>query len=496
MDALSAEALSRLSEFGMQNLASIAWSFSAIGFTHQPFLEAIASAALATGEFLDGNGFGSPNIQSLLWSLWKMERHDLAQRVYEYWSSNDKVPCVLELGLLVMEAAWRKDQQLEPHLLVKLMKSVPVRLMRVALWKVAMVPETMQLPEAPALPPCDALGLSEQECRRYLKLARFVQYLECTGRGGSPKDIIAAVEWFPKDVGRWLKVAGGDKAVVLWDALKSRKRSAHEVAVEFGALVGYTTVRLGAVCATGEREHPARARCVDVVTCELDACHACVARHAIDLAGLSATTEVWIGQVRDLLPRFVEDFGRLSIGYVFMDQKGTAFHEDLQQLEFMSSLAVGGRVLADNCLKPGAPFFVWHVSMTGTYNTTIWTMSEFASEEIEDWMVVCHYAGMPSGRPPDCPPDVHKLLVQLAWETDNMRAGAERGAMHVDDWVAFSQYVLRYFARLGIEATPWPGLPEPEEGYPDDMPLSNDRLAERFERAARAEVGNDTAGDE
>ena len=33
-----------------------------------------------------------------------------------------------------------------------------------------------------------------------------------------------------KDVGRWLKVAGGDKAVVLWDGLRTKKKAAHEVA--------------------------------------------------------------------------------------------------------------------------------------------------------------------------------------------------------------------------------------------------------------------------
>merc|ERR1712032_18279 len=168
---------------------------------------------------------------------------------------------------------------------------------------------------------------------------------------------------------------------------------------------------------------------------------------------------------------------------------------DLQQLEMLGLLGVDARVLADNCLKPGAPFFVWHVSMTGTYSTTIWTMSEFFREEIEDWMVVCHYTGMPSRRPPACPSDVHASLVQLAWEIESIRAGPERGAMHVDDWVAFSQYVLRYFGRLGIEATPWPGLPQPDEGYPDNMPLSNARLAERFESESMAEIG-DMAGDD
>mmetsp|Transcript_111100 Transcript_111100/g.309400 ORF Transcript_111100/g.309400 Transcript_111100/m.309400 type:complete len:141 (-) Transcript_111100:835-1257(-) len=134
------------------------------------------------------------------------------------------------------------------------MTAMPVRLMRFALWKIAMVPANLRSDEAPALPPWDALGLSEQECRRYLKLARFVQYLECTGCGGSPEDVIEAIEWFPKVAGRWLKIAGGSKAVVLWDSLKRKPNAAHEVAAEFGALVGYTTLRLGAVCARAARD--------------------------------------------------------------------------------------------------------------------------------------------------------------------------------------------------------------------------------------------------
>mmetsp|Transcript_111100 Transcript_111100/g.309399 ORF Transcript_111100/g.309399 Transcript_111100/m.309399 type:complete len:181 (-) Transcript_111100:115-657(-) len=170
-----------------------------------------------------------------------------------------------------------------------------------------------------------------------------------------------------------------------------------------------------------------------------------------------------------------------------MDQRGTSFHEDLQQLELLHVLGVESRVLADNCLKPGAPFFVWHVTSSGIYNTMIWTVPEFASEEIEDWMVVCKYDGMPHGNRLHCSAGVQTLLSQLAWETDTMRAGAERGALHVDDWVAFSQYVLRCFARLGIEATPWTASPEPEAGYPWDMPLDNKRLAERFEAAFRRE---------
>jgi len=170
----------------------------------------------------------------------------------------------------------------------------------------------------------EVLRYGAQECRRYHKLARFVQYLEGTGRGGSPEDIIEAIELFPKEVCRYLKVAGGDKAVLLWDALRRKHRAPHEVVVEFGTLVGYSALRFGSICRKTTCGQPETGSLV--VTIELDLCHACIARHAINLAGLSDTVEVWVGQVRDVQPRIIEDFGELSLGFLFMDQKGTAFH--------------------------------------------------------------------------------------------------------------------------------------------------------------------------
>lgn len=472
MSAISPQAIKRISELGTQSLSNISWAFATIVVADMPLLEAIAGASIATRG------------PSVLWSLWKTGRGDLARLVYNALSARSEVPNVLELGLLMMDCAWRKDSCAEAELLVKLIGSIPVRLMRMTLWRIVALPDWARPAEVPAMPPYDVLGLSEQECRRYLKLARFVEYLDCWDCGHTPADVIAAVEQFPRDSGRWLKVAGGDKAVVLWDTLKRKPNRAHEVAVEFGALVGYTTVRLADVCSRAERSCPARARCVDVVSLELDACHACVARHSLDLAGLTGTAEVWIGQVHDLIPRLIDEFGCLALCFVFMDQKGTAFHEDLAQLENLGALGIGARVLADNCLKPGAPFFVWHVSKSRTYSTTIWSMPEFASEEIEDWMVVAECVAMPTGEGPSCSSSLREVLSQLAWETDYMRAKAERGAMHVDDWVAFSQYMLRYFALLGIEAVPWIGASSVDEESRTDMPVDSASLPSRRKLAS------------
>lgn len=326
------------------------------------------------------------------------------------------------------------------------------------------------------MPPGDALGLTEQECRRYHKLARFVQHLELSGRGGSPEDVIEAIELFPKEVGRYLKVAGGDKAVVLWEALRRRGNATHEVLVEFGTLVGYTAIRFGIMCSRRRQEEAAPATGTGVVTVELDLCHACIARHAIDLSGLSGVVEVWVGHVRDVIPRLSEEFGGLSLGFLFMDQKSTAFHEDLQQLELMDVIGVGAHVIAGNCLKPGAPFYVWQVTQSSTYSTTIWTLPEFAQDEVEDWLVSSCYAAKPSGLPTPCAPRTREQLSLLAWETENVRTGGER-SLHVDDWVAFSQYVRRCFKALGIEATMWSGL---EYESVEGAPMSSAQLSAKY----------------
>ena len=47
---------------------------------------------------------------------------------------------------------------------------------------------------------------------------------------------------------------------------------------------------------------------------------------------------------------------------VFMDQRGTAFHDDQQYLEQCGLLAEPAVLVADNVLKPGAPYHVWRIS--------------------------------------------------------------------------------------------------------------------------------------
>merc|ERR1712039_131529 len=122
-------------------------------------------------------------------------------------------------------------------------------------------------------------------------------------------------------------------------------------------------------------------------------------------------------------------------------------------------LGVAACVIAGNCLRSGASFFLGHVSGTGKYNTTIWTMPEFVQDDVEDWLGGWEYKGSSS---------------------------SESGSLHVDDFVAFSQYMSHYFKALGIEATPWLGLMEPPGGFLPGLPLDNQQLAKRYEEATLA----------
>ena len=57
--------------------------------------------------------------------------------------------------------------------------------------------------------------------------------------------------------------------------------------------------------------------------------------------------------LQDTMPRVLEVIGATSTVFVFMDQRGTTFHEDLQQLELLLAMAPVAHVTADNTLKPG-----------------------------------------------------------------------------------------------------------------------------------------------
>ncbi|CAE8593250.1 unnamed protein product [Polarella glacialis] len=224
------------------------------------------------------------------------------------------------------------------------------------------------------------------------KLAMLVQHVEAVlSRGPRVADDVleAIVEFSMKKFNYWLKVAADVKGTLLNYALDHAKAAQGRVRMELGAYVGYSGLRLsGAVRA--ERVRPEAWR---VLSLEVDPLHVCIARHMLNLGERSGLAEVRTGQVRDLLPKVVDDFGQLSVGLVFMDHRGTRFHEELRLFEREAMLCTQADIICDNVLHPGAPVFLWEETRPGSNRrATVWSLPEFGGEGcIEDWMAFERY---------------------------------------------------------------------------------------------------------
>lgn len=297
----------------------------------------------------------------------------------------------------------------------------------------------------------------------YSKELRLLAHVLATARAGDASSVCQAMEGFGQEVlnaeGRWLKIAGNTKAEVLTAAV--RRSPAAGSILEIGTYCGYSALRMS-MAKPGAR----------VVTLEVDPAHMVIARNIVAYAGRAHLIDVWTGHSKDLLHRLQARYPgeTLTFSTVFMDQRGSRYDEDLAALEDLGLLKPGAVVVADNVLKPGSPYFLWRLVMSGSYDTHIVRLQEFAMPS-EDWMSVStrrqhetyEAADNTEGgneictRPlspvmvPDHPPD----LVQLQWESDRMRTQATRPGQGVTytQWAAFAEHMKERFASLGIVAT-------------------------------------------
>jgi len=291
------------------------------------------------------------------------------------------------------------------------------------------------------------------------KLSALIDFVDVRLKWGIPEfpatplQLLSLLDTFAQSREHWLKVAGGAKAEVLEHAFGSRKWKDFEIALECGTFVGYTATRL-AVQMWRKGAGTINAR---VMTIEVDPVQACIARHFLDLAGLARAVEVAIGQVKDVVPRVIDDFGARSLGFIFMDYKGSIFHSDLQLLEHLGALAVDGMEVADNVALPGAPLLLWHLAFGPSWTLVAYAMVEFFEPNTEDWMALGKYTG-PAGDAPPAPASWERL----SWHTDHMRRRAcglrpTEGDMFEEDRVVYSRHIRRHFTAAGIEAQPWVG---------------------------------------
>lgn len=239
----------------------------------------------------------------------------------------------------------------------------------------------------------------------------------------------------------WLKIAGGEKACVI-DTILDKHRP--KLVLEFGTYVAYTSTRMALQLASWGGK---------VVTMEMDPVNATIARNHIELAGLSDVVSVQLGHSDDAVQIVLDMYGEGSVDMVFMDQRGTAFHEDLQRLETLGLLSNPAVVVADNVLKPGAPYHVWRISSMPHYRTDIIDLREFGSAPVEDWITVSWvHRGESYGQPAE----ERRELTALARESDRFRLRAMATSMKDlvgDPLDGFAAKFTAEFVRLGIRTS-------------------------------------------
>jgi len=366
MPSIAAQSIHTLGEFNIQNLANPAWSFSRLLFRDDPFLTAISASAM--NRMCDLTCSEVPQESyAIAWSFWRTSvSSEIAKELCSGVASG-LVADALVYGLFLSDREWCMNARDEQQLQIALGRGFPPCALR-TLW--------LRRHICARMPPIRFASMYHM----YRKLSKCIDYVSAViERPPSSSHILERIETFGQELGQWLKVAGGDKASLTESTLVGCTLREHEISTEFGAFVGYSGIRF-AKCSLREG--------LAGVSLEVDPVHASVARYFIDLAGMSPSAEVWLGLLQDTLAILPERVGERSMAFSFMDQRGTTFHDDLALVEKMQLLPALTSVVADNVNKPGAPIFLWHMSRTLWFNTILWSMSEFASIDIEDWQSV------------------------------------------------------------------------------------------------------------
>jgi predicted O-methyltransferase YrrM len=302
----------------------------------------------------------------LLWTLWRLSDPSLCGHFFEIWSSEYVFFQPEPFGLMLMDNEWWKDVGWELDVLSRLHEVLPIHSVHRATRRLGSCQSLQTTPAHHSLQ----------------KVARLIDEVESEVTHGQPQAILLSCENFAKFKGQWLKVAGLEKAEILQQGLKSRPLSENEFMTEFGVYVGYTAVRLADLVAAHGFGR--------VVSLEVNPVHVCIARHLLDLGELAQVAEVKPGQAKDVLACVCEEHAEQSVGFSFMDHRGTIFHQDFRLLEKLAMPSRRSRFISDNTLNPGAPVFLWsrlHSSERPRILTVQWSLTEFLSDH-EDWTAV------------------------------------------------------------------------------------------------------------
>jgi catechol O-methyltransferase len=295
--------------------------------------------------------------------------------------------------------------------------------------------------------------------RPHEKEIRLLNFVFATSEPGDATGVYQAIETFGREslsrhhggsggrarnAGQWLKVAGGEKSDVL--VMSARLAPSKGNFLEVGAYCGYSALRLA--LATGLR--------AKILSLEADPAHAVIARNIVAYAGLAHIVDVCVGHSEDWLPYLAQPKPNGAFAFVFFDQRGSRYLNDLYTLERRRALSDGAVIVADNVLKPGAPAFLWHVIFSGLYETQVIAVREFSMPGVEDWMSVSiKRKNAFDNTSVSLAPPLPIELQEMEWEADQMRARAEQSpGVSFEAWNEFVARMRRCLVANGISPRP------------------------------------------
>eukprot|EP00397_Hematodinium_sp_SG-2012_P006517 GEMP01006550.1.p1 GENE.GEMP01006550.1~~GEMP01006550.1.p1 ORF type:complete len:989 (+),score=211.25 GEMP01006550.1:66-2969(+) len=265
----------------------------------------------------------------------------------------------------------------------------------------------------------------------------------------SPLGVLRAVDDYSKERSIWLKITGDEKAIIVEQSLHLAHRRPQCV-VEIGCYVGYSAINM----AKELQKWGGR-----LISLEVDPVHAIIARNTIEIAGLSDVIQVFIGHSCDVIPDRIAKMGPNSVDHVFMDQKGTRYHLDLQALE-NTCLSADATIVADNVLKPGAPEFLWHLHVENYLSLAV-SVREYLLQS-EDWVTIA-FRQQRGNDPPNAdsgkvamPAELHRL----AFKSDCMRQRSmwdPDRAPETAEWGVFGRHFVAVCDKTGCMTKPYIG---------------------------------------
>ncbi len=173
-------------------------------------------------------------------------------------------------------------------------------------------------------------------------------YVVQHARAGDLDDAIRVIDAFCYE--RSFMINVGDEKGELLDA--ALRRAGPGLILELGTYCGYSALRMARAMPEGAR----------VVSVELNAANAAIARRIWDHAGITDQLSVVVGTLGDGgstidVLETEHGFGEGSVEFAFLDHDKHAYLPDLERIVRRGWLRAGAIVVADNLKLPGAPAY-------------------------------------------------------------------------------------------------------------------------------------------